>query len=83
MKDTAVIIFEAVKKGILTDIDVPLNISAYDFIVGMNKAYALGIDIENVFGCYLKSENPIALLKGNKSLADYGVHNGTTIIYTE
>ena len=33
--------------------------------------------------CYLKSENPIALLRGNKTLAEYGIRNGTLINFTE
>ena len=31
----------------------------------------------------LKSENPIALLKGNKSLSEFGLRNGSIINYTE
>lgn len=45
--------------------------------------YGLGIDITDIKNCYLKAENPIALLRGNKTLFQYGIHNGSIISYTE
>ena len=32
-----------------------------------------------IFQYYLKADNPKALLRGNKTLKDYGVRNGTEI----
>ena len=49
----------------------------------LNEAYKLEIDTSNIKNCYLKSENPIALLRGNKTLAEYGIRNGTLINFTE
>ena len=65
------------------DLDVPLDISANELVIALNNAYELGIDISNVKKCFLKSENPIALLKGNKTLREYGIHNATIIYYAE
>lgn len=79
----AVIIFRIKNKNVETNLDIPLDISANDLVTALNSAYDLGIDLMNVKDCYLKAENPIALLKGNKTLKEYGVRNGTVINYTE
>lgn len=83
MKDRAVIIFRMHKRNMEVDLDIPLDISANDLVVALNSAYSLGIDVTDVKNCYLKAENPVMLLKGNKSLAEFGVRNGTEINYTE
>lgn len=83
MKDRAVIIFRMHKRNMEVDLDIPLDISANDLVVALNSAYSLGIDVTDVKNCYLKAENPVVLLKGNKSLAEFGVRNGTEINYTE
>jgi len=66
------------KKNIKIDVDLPLDITVNELIIGLNEGFQLGIS-----KCYLKTENPIALLKGNKSIAEYGMRNGTTINITE
>ena len=45
-------------------------------------AFDLGIDTGDIKNCYFQAERPIALLKGNKSLAEFGVRNGTIIYFT-
>lgn len=65
------------------DLEIPLDISANDLVIALNSAYDLGIDTSDVKNCYLKAENPIALLKGNKLLSDYGIRNATVINFTE
>ena len=62
-KGTAIIVLNLTKKNITADIEVPLNISANEFVVALNSAYDLGIDTTNIKNCYLKAENPIALLR--------------------
>jgi uncharacterized ubiquitin-like protein YukD len=64
------------------DIEIPLDISAKDLVLALNQSFNLGINIEDITECYLKTENPIALLKGNKSLRDYKIRNGTVINIT-
>ena len=81
--ERAVVIFEAPKKNILVDLDIPLNISAYELTQALNSAYNLGIDISDIKKCYLKSDNPIALLRGSQSLKEFGIRNGSSIIYSE
>lgn len=83
IRDKAIIIFNNVKLNTDVDIEIPLNITANELIVGLNVAYNLGIDMSDIKNCYLKAENPIALLRGNKTLAQFGIHNGSIINYTE
>lgn len=80
-REKAIIIFNNIKRQQSIDLEIPLNISANDLVLALNSAYDLGIDVSSIKNCYLKAERPIALLKGNKSLKDFGVRNGTIIIF--
>lgn len=82
-KDYVTAVFKILKRDFSSDIEIPLYISANELVVALNSAYELGIDTSDVKKCYLKAEKPIALLKGNKTLAEFGVRNGTVIYYTE
>ena len=82
-KETANIILNIVQRKFTVDIEVPLDISANDLVNGLNIAYKLGIDTSDIKNCYLKMENPIALLKGNKRLSEFGLRNGSIINFTE
>lgn len=82
-KDKAIIIFKIHKKNTAVDLEVPLDISANELVVALNTAYDLGIDVTDIKNCYLKAENPIALLRGNKTLEEFGIRNGSVINYTE
>ncbi len=83
MNNKAIIIFNITKRNFSADLEIPLDISANDLVIALNSAYDLGIDTSDVKNCYLKAENPIALLKGNKLLSDYGIRNATVINFTE
>lgn len=82
-KETAIVIFNITKRNFTVDLEVPLYISANDLVNALNTAYELGIDTSDIKNCYLKAENPIALLKGNKTLAEFGLRNGSVINFTE
>ena len=82
-KESAIIIFKDKLRDIQADIETPLDITANEFVMAINSAYDLEIDITDIKQCYLKTENPIALLKGNRKLSDFGVRNGTIVYYTE
>lgn len=82
-KEKAIVIFDNKKNNMSIDLEIPLTISANELVEALNTAYELGIDVSDIKNCYLKSENPIALLKGNKTLAEYGIRNGSVIIFTE
>ena len=81
-KDKAIIIFNNHREGTVIDIEVPLEITAMELFIGLNTAYGLGFDTTDIKSCYLKSENPIALLRGSKTLAQYEIRNGSIISYT-
>lgn len=81
-KNTAIIIFKMHKKNMTVDIEIPLDITANELVEALNTAYDLGIDSSDIKSCYLKSEKPIALLRGNKTLSEYGLRNGSIINYT-
>ena len=82
-KETAIIIFNIIKRNFTVDLEVPLDISANDLVNALNTAYELNIDTSDIKNCYLKAENPIALLKGNKTLAEFGLRNGSVINFTD
>ena len=82
-KETAIIILNITKRNFTVDLEVPLDISANDLVNALNTAYELGIDTSDIKNCYLKAENPIALLKGNKTLAEFGLRIGSVINFTE
>ena len=82
-KETAIIILNITKRNFTVDLEVPLDISANDLVNALNTAYELGIDTSDIKNCYLKAENPIALLKGNKTRPEFGLRNGSVINFTE
>lgn len=82
-KDRAIITFKIHRKQIVVDLDIPLDISANELVKALNKAYDLDIDITDIKNCYLKAENPIALLRGNRTLEQFGIRNGSVIHFTE
>lgn len=81
--DRAIIVFKAQKKRITSDLEIPLNISANDLVIALNTAFDLKIDVSDINNCYLKAEKPIALLRGNKTLQEYGIRNGSIICFAE
>lgn len=83
MEGKIIIEFNMIKRGISVDLEVPTDITARELLVGLNEAYDLKIDTANVKECFLKTENPIALIRGNKLLCDYGLRYGSIINFTE
>lgn len=79
--DRIVVTFNNVKENKIIDIDIPLDISVNELIMGLDNAFDLGMDVSNISMCHLQTENPIALLKGNKTVREYGLWNGTIINY--
>lgn len=82
-KEKAIIVFNILKRNYSVDLEVPLNITANELVIALNTAYDLNIDTSDITNCYLKAERPIALLRGNKTLAEFGVRNGSVINFTE
>lgn len=80
--ETIVVRFVITKMGREYDLDIPISITANELVYALNEAYSLGIDTSDVKKCYLQAENPIALLKGNKTLEEFGLRNGSIIYFT-
>ena len=81
--EKAIIIFNIVKKNTSVDLEVPLDITANELVNALNTAYELGIDTTDIKNCYLKAERPVALLRGNRTLREYGIRTGSMINFTE
>ena len=77
MEEKAVMIFHIGEKEI--DIEAPLNITANEFVLGLNSGFNLGLDLNNPAESFLRAENPVALIKGEKTLSELGLRNGTSI----
>ena len=82
-KEKAIVVFRMLTRKENYDLEVPLNISANELVEALNKAFELRIDVSDIKNCYLKAENPIALLKGNKTLQEFGIRDGSVINFTE
>lgn len=81
MEKRAYMIFRCYERHFETDLDIPLNISAKQLALALNSAFELGMDTSDGKNIFLKAQNPIALLRGNKTLEEFGLHNGTVISY--
>lgn len=82
-KDTIIVKFKNLKNNREVDLDIPIEISANELVLALNEAYGLGIDVSDIKKCYLQAENPIALLRGNKTVDEFGLRNGSVIYYTD
>ncbi len=83
MENSVFVEFRISRRHFAVDLEIPLHITANELVIALNSAYNLKIDTSNIKNCYLKSENPIALLRGNKLLSEYGIRNGSIINFTE
>lgn len=83
MEQRAVVHVNFVKRGMDVDLDVPLDINAGELLMGLNQAYGLGLDVDDSAQCYVKTENPIRLVHGRKTLAEYGIMTGSVINLTD
>lgn len=85
MLEKIVIVFRQIKNRMVFDseLEIPTNMTANDLILALNQLFDLGMNINKIQSCYLKAENPIALLKGDKTIADIGLINGSIVIYND
>ena len=79
MEEKIIIIFHNKNKQV--DIEVPIKLTATEFIYGLNNGFNLGINIDNPDTCFLRSENPIALIRGEKTLEELGLRNGSRVFF--
>ena len=81
MDDKIIMIFKCGVEDNGVDIEVPVDITAGELIYGLNEGFQLGINMENPAEVFLRAENPIALVRGERTLADIGLRNGTTLYF--
>ena len=81
MKDKITVFFENEQSNTITELEIPSDITANDLVLALNSAYGLHMDTDNIFHCYLVSENPIAFIRGNRMVREFGIHNGSRIIF--
>lgn len=79
MENTVIVAFHHKKRNTWLDMEIPLDISANELIYGLNKGLNLGIDMSNVSECYMCTEDPRTLLRGDRLLESFGLRNGTII----
>lgn len=80
-KDRVVVVFKCERKSIETDLEIPVSLTVSELVSALNSAYDLGVDTGDIKNCYLRAENPIVLLEGNRTLAEYGVRDGSILNY--
>ena len=79
MAESKVIItINLINQGISRDIEVPLDISANELCDALFQKY-YPERYGNMKKYYLRSERPIALLRGEKTLREYGLCDGSVI----
>ena len=81
MDDKIIMIFKRDAGDAGIDIEVPADITAGELIYGLNEGFHLGINMENPAEVFLRAENPIALVRGERTLSDIGLRNGTTLYF--
>ena len=64
-----------------TDLELDLDITALELFYGLDEAFGWGSAGGDIQNCYLAAENPIALLRGNKKLGEFGIRNGSILHY--
>ncbi len=82
MDEKIIVMFSAPELNIECDIEIPTNISANELIYGLSKGFNLGIGLNDPEDCYLRSENRTALLRGDTTIEEYHLYQGSRIIYS-
>lgn len=83
MESTIIMVFEYCRRNMSIDIEVPLSITANELIYGLNQGLGLGINTNNPAECYLCTEEPKTLLRGDVTLDKFGIRNGTKICFNK
>jgi hypothetical protein len=79
--NNAIVTVNFFKAGLSRDLEIPLDISASELCSALFEKY-----LPNHHGdmrqYYLKAERPIALLRGERTLREYGIRDGSVINIT-
>ena len=79
--DMIIVEFQNLMTGEKRDLQIPLHMTADHLVEALNKTYTLNIPIDDETQRYLQAENPVAFLKGDIELQDFGLHDGSVIFF--
>ena len=81
MSNSAIVTVNFIRAGQSRDLEIPLDISASELCSALFQRYLpeLHGDMRQY---YLKAERPIALLRGERTLREYGIRDGSVINIT-
>ena len=77
----AIIVFEISERKESFVLVIPFDISANYLVIAFKYEFKLVIYVSNINKCYLSSEHPIALIRGDKSLKEFGIRDGSLISF--
>lgn len=77
-QNSAIITVNLLRCGIFHDLEVPLDISANELCQALFEKY-LPEYSTNISQFFLRSERPVALLRGDRTLREYGICDGSVI----
>lgn len=64
--------------GSVKDVEVPLDITASQLI----DALWQGLKLEGRKPVSLRTDNPVAYLRGSQKISEFGFHHGTSLSFT-
>jgi len=79
--NNAIVTINFTKTGQSRDLEIPLDISASELCSALYEKYLPG-QCGDMQQYYLRTERPIALLRGERTLREYGIRDGTVINIT-
>lgn len=79
MKNTAIVIVYIPERNIRDDLEIPLNITANELIQAIASIYSLEVHQNKLDEYYLKADFPKCLIKGGKTLKEFGIRDGTEL----
>lgn len=79
MKDSIIIQFFSFRGRRPLELDIPVDISAEELIRVLNDVYRLGMDPARPQEFHLQAENPIVLLRGSRTIREFGLHDGSRL----
>ncbi len=80
-QNSAIITVNIFRQGITHDLEVPLDISANELCAALFQKF-LPEQHGDMKQYYLKAERPSALLRGERTLREYGIRDGSIINIT-
>ena len=83
MEDKVIVIFKRRSSDPGIDIEIPTDITAAELIYGLNQGLHLGINVDDPINAYMRAENPIALIRGDVTIEELGIRNGSVIVMEE